>query len=194
MTTVTTLFTTNTYSSTSNTTFLPTSPSIEETLTLLVAGISTSLLMVALAVTVVVIIIIVRIKWCKSQTKYNQDTCTEQQEGQYATLIMGQVQQDGLYTTLVRQNQSDAFNSPNHPTDDSNYAIIDRRKDGQIESHNHPYLEGQVPLEHACMYATVDKQQPKEDTLTTQSNTVGVYYNSIATMKALECRTLATQS
>ena len=175
MATVTTLFTTNTYSST---TFPRTIPSHDETLTLLVAGISTPMLMVALAVTVVVIIIIIWIKWRKSQLK--EDTCTEQQEGTYAALIMGQVQHDELYTTLVRQNQSDAFNSPNHPTDDSNYAVVDRRKDGQIESHNHPYLEGQVPLEHTCMYATVNKQQPKEDTLTTQSNTVGIYYNSIA--------------
>ena len=169
----TTLFTSNTFSST---TFPPTSPSHEETLTLLVAGISTPLLMVALAVTVVVIIIIVWIKWRKSQheTKYNQDT--EQQEGSYAALIMGQVQQDGLYTTLAltRQNQSDAFNSPNHPTDDSYYTVV------EIESRNCPYLEGQVPLEHTRIYATVNKQQPKEDTFTTQSNTVGVYYNSIA--------------
>ena len=63
METVTTLFTTNTYSSTSNTTFPPTSLSHDETLTLLVAGISTPLLMVALAV--VIITIVAAILWTK---------------------------------------------------------------------------------------------------------------------------------
>ena len=109
---------TDIYPSTSNTNFPHTSPS-KETLTLLVAGISTPLLVVVVVV-IITIIAIVWIKRQKYQIEHNQDT--EQQEGSYATLIMGQVQQDGLYTTPVREKQPEA--SPNHPTDVL-YAVVD---------------------------------------------------------------------
>ena len=121
---------TNIYPDTLNTNYPCTSPS-DETLTLLVAGISTPLLMVALAVAVITIMAIVWTKWRKFQTKHNQDT--EQQEGSYAALIMGQVQQDGSYTTLTIQNQLNA--SPNHPTEGL-YAIVDvpnQEKEGQMK-------------------------------------------------------------
>ena len=46
------------------------------------------------------------------------------------------------------------------------------------------YLEDKVALED--MYAIVNKQQQREDTLTTQSNTVGIYYNIIKNEHAME--------
>ena len=52
---------------------------------------------------------------------------------------------------------------------------------------NPPYLEDKVALEDLeDMYAIANKQQPREDTLTTQSNTVGIYYNVVKKEHAME--------
>ena len=46
------------------------------------------------------------------------------------------------------------------------------------------YLEDKVALED--MYAIGNKQQQRENTLTTQSNTVGTYYNIVKKEHAME--------
>ena len=162
----------NIYPSTSNTNFPHTSTS-EETLTLLVAGISTPLLVVALVVVIITIIATVGIKWKTSTNKgqnSNQDT----------------EQQDGLYATLTRQEHPDI--TLNHPMDVL-YAVVDMNSKGEEEQMKQAYEQNaerppnseekkrQMALED--LYAVVNKQQKKKrnkDAPPAQSNAVeGVY-------------------
>ena len=156
MATVTTLFTTNTYSSTSNTTFLPPSPSHDETLTLLVAGISTPLLMVALAVIITIVVAILWTKGRKSTKNVHNREAVEQD--------------DGPYTTLTRQEYPDI--TSNHPMEVL-YAVVDmpensQGEEGQLMKQDEKNVESPpnsdetkrgVALEN--LYAVVDKQQKK---------------------------------
>ena len=182
----TTLLTNNTCSSTSNTTFPPTSPSHEETLTLLVAGISTPLLVVALAV--VIITIIATIIWTKgrksTENVHNQDT--EQQL------------EDRPYATLTRQEYPDI--TSNHPMEVL-YAVVDMPEKSQgeeagqlmkqdeknVENLPNDSVEEKSGVALEVMYAVVNKQEKKKqrgDTPPAQSNTVdGVYCNTAAIRK-----------
>ena len=181
---------TNIYPSTSNTNFPHTNPS-EETLTLLVAGISTPLLVVALAVMIITVIAIVWIKGRKStKSLHNHDT----------------EQQDGSYATLTRQEYPDI--TSNYPMDVL-YAVVDMNSQGERgqmvqaeqNAENPPNSEekkGRIALED--LYAVVNKQQKikqlNQDAPPTQSNTVdGVYYNTAAIRKghAVEDEEIAPQ-
>ena len=158
---------TNIYSSTSNTNFPHTSPS-EETLTLLVAGISTPLPVVALAVVIITVIAIIWIKRQKSiKSMHNQDT----------------EQQDGSYATLTRQEYPRI--TSNHPMNVL-YAVVDIDKhgeEGQMKqdeqnSENPPNPEEkkrQVALED--LYAVVHKQHKKKQIFKQRRPTSAVQYS-----------------
>ena len=174
---------TNIYSSTSNTNNFPQTNPSKGTLTLLVAGISTPLLVVALAVVIIIIIVVV---WIKRQTSTNKGQNSNQDTEQ----------QDGLYATLTRQEHPDI--TLNHPMDVL-YAVVDMDNQGEgrdevnldkqiIESPpNSEEKKRQIALED--LYAVVNKQHKKKqfenkDAPPAQSNTVdGVYYNTAAIRK-----------
>ena len=157
-----------------------TNPSSEENLTLLVSGIATPLLVIALvALAIVTIMAIVWIKKRKSTKNVHNEHDTEFEE------------QDRRYATLTRQEYPDI--TIDHPTD-ALYAVIDMNKQEQEREMKHDEKNPPIPVEKKGqvalkdLYAVVDKQQKKkqnEETLPALSNPVdGVYYNAAAIRKA----------
>jgi Na+-transporting NADH:ubiquinone oxidoreductase subunit NqrC len=144
---------------------------------LLVAGISTPLLVIALVV--LVIVTIMATVWIRKRkaTKNVHNHDTEQQDGIH-------------YATLTRQEYPEI--TSNNPIEIL-YAVVDMNKQGEEgemkrDEENPPIPEDkkrQVALED--MYAVVNKQQKKkqnEDTPPAQSDTVdGVDYNNIAAIR-----------
>ena len=120
-----TSYSSNNSSSTLKTTFSSPSPT-EETRTILGVGISTTLLIVVLTVVIIIVVAIIRINRRKS-TKHSQDT--EQQL------------EDGLYATLMRQEQLDA--TSNHPTDVV-YEVLDEIKTTACIAYEKMTIEGQI--------------------------------------------------
>ena len=173
---------TNIYLSTSQSISPDTSPSAVP-LTLLVAGISTPLLILLLALAVLIITIIA-IAWIKRQksTKNVHNQVIEQQNGPYSTLTRSE------YTDVTLNDPMDAL-----------YAVVDMDKHEQEEegkmmqeekiAENPPNQEEKkrgVALED--LYAVVNKQQKKiqnEDTPPAQSNMDDkVYYNTALAMRS----------
>ena len=149
------------------------------------AGVSTPLLVVALAVVIITIIAIVWIKRQKS-TKGVHNHDTEQQGGSYAT--------------LTRREHADI--TSNHPMDVL-YAVIDMNKQGEegqtmqgeqiVENPpNSEEKKREIALEE--MYAVVNKQQKKQQTIPVYSTTVNsLHYNSVKMECAVEYEEVAPQ-
>lgn len=173
---------TNTYLSTSQSDFPDTSPSAVP-LTLLVAGIISTPLLILLLALAVLIITIIAIVWIKRQksTKIVHNQVIEQQNGPYSTLTRSE------YPDVTLNDPMDAL-----------YAVVDMDKHEQEEEgkmmleekivENPPNQEEKkrgVALED--LYAVVNKQQKKiqnKDTSPAQSNTDDkVYYNTALAMR-----------